>query len=73
MKLIYVVYVDNFSKRSVCIEAKYTKKPLKSVTSRQIALSELVHFDLADFKNTATKGGKRYYITFIDDYSSLPP
>ncbi|XP_070045426.1 uncharacterized protein [Nicotiana tomentosiformis] len=25
--------------------------------------------DLADFKNTINKGGKKYYITFVDDFS----
>jgi len=45
------------------------KKAFKPVTSKQIGLLELVHSDLADFKNTAGKGGKTYYITFVDDYS----
>ena len=30
---------------------------------------ELVHLGLADFKNIVSKGGKRYYITFVDDFS----
>ena len=25
--------------------------------------------DLADFKNTISKEGKKYYLTFIDDFS----
>jgi len=49
--------------------SKICRKPFKLVTSRQTALLELVHSDLADFKNTASKRGKRYYITFVDDYS----
>ena len=69
MKLIYAVNVDNFNKSSVCIEAKYTKKTFKPVTSRQTELLELVHLDLVDLKNTASIGGNRYYITFINDYS----
>ncbi|KAL4385517.1 hypothetical protein GQ457_15G014800 [Hibiscus cannabinus] len=32
-------------------------------------LLELVHTDLADFRNTKSKGGKLYYITFVDDFS----
>lgn len=67
MKLISVVLVDDFTKCSVCIEAKYAKKPFKLVTSRKTTLLELVHSDLADFKNIASKGGKRYYITLVDD------
>ena len=69
IKLISIVNVDNFTKCSVCVEAKYAKKPFKLVTSRQTTLLELVHLDLADFKNTTSKGRKRYYITFLDDFS----
>jgi len=57
LKLISVVNVDNISKCSVCVEAKYAKKPFKLVTSKQTTLLELVYLDLADFKNTASKGG----------------
>jgi len=32
-------------------------------------LLELVHSDVADFKNTASKGGKRYHNIFVDDRS----
>ena len=67
MKLISTVNVDNFTKCFVYVEAKYAKKPFKSVTSRQIILLELVHSYLADFENTASKEGKRYYIIFADD------
>ena len=67
MRLKPAVNVDNFTKCFVCIEAKYVKKPFKLVTSRQTALLEVAHSDLAGFKNTASKGGKSYYITFVDD------
>ncbi|XP_075074780.1 uncharacterized protein LOC142162334 [Nicotiana tabacum] len=50
-------------------EAKHTKKPFKNVTSRKTELLELVHSDLANFKNIVSKGGKKYYITFVDDFS----
>ena len=30
---------------------------------------ELVHSNLADFKNTTSNGGKKWYITFVDDFS----
>ena len=29
----------------------------------------LIHTDLDDLKQTMTRGGKRYYVTFIDDFS----
>uniref|UniRef100_A0A2N9HZD6 Integrase catalytic domain-containing protein n=1 Tax=Fagus sylvatica TaxID=28930 RepID=A0A2N9HZD6_FAGSY len=47
---------------------KHFKKPFKTV-ERSSELLELIHSDLGDFKNTMSRGGKRYYITFIDDYS----
>ncbi|XP_075095193.1 uncharacterized protein LOC142173494 [Nicotiana tabacum] len=50
-------------------EANFTKKPSKNVTSRNTELLELVHSDLVDFKNTVSKGGKKCYITFVDDFS----
>ncbi|XP_070008283.1 uncharacterized protein [Nicotiana sylvestris] len=50
-------------------EAKYTKKPFKNITIKKTELLELVHSDLADFKNTVSKGGNKYYITFVDDFS----
>jgi hypothetical protein len=69
MNLINVLHINNFSKCPICVEAKYAKKPFKPVTNRTTELLELIHTDLADFKNTVSKGGKAYFITFIDDFS----
>lgn len=55
-------------KCSVCIESKTTKKTCKPV-QREWELLGLMHSDLGDLKQTITRGGKRYCITFIDDYS----
>ncbi|XP_070007571.1 uncharacterized protein LOC142165387 [Nicotiana tabacum] len=62
------VYMGNSTTARV-MESKHTKKPFKNVTSRKTELLELVHSDLTDFKNTVSKGGKKYYITFADDFS----
>ena len=48
---------------------KQNLKPFKSITTRKTELLELVHLDLADFQNTMSKGGKKLYITFVDDFS----
>ena len=56
------------SKCEICIEAKHFKKPFKTV-ERSSVLLELIHSDLGDFKNYMSRGGKKYYMTFIDDYS----
>ncbi|KAL0303823.1 UNVERIFIED_CONTAM: Retrovirus-related Pol polyprotein from transposon TNT 1-94, partial [Sesamum radiatum] len=69
MNLIDISEADKCSKCSVCVESKFVRKPFKPVTQRCTELLELIHSDLADFKNTLSKGGKRYYISFVDDYS----
>ena len=36
--------------------------------TRETKLLELIHSDLGDLKQTMTRGGKKFYVTFIDDY-----
>jgi len=36
---------------------------------RQTELLGLIHTDLAYLKQTMSRGGKNYFVTFIDDYS----
>jgi len=72
MRLIPNVNTKNCSKCPVCIEAKFVKKLFKSVTTRKIELLEIVHSDLADFKNTMSKGGTKGYVTFVDDTLGIP-
>jgi len=69
MQVISNINTRNYSKCDVCVEAKFAKKPFKSITTRKTELLELVHLDLADFQNTMSKGGKKLYITFVDDFS----
>jgi len=69
MRLIPNVNTGNCSKCHLCVEVKFAKQAFKSVTARKTELLELVHLNLADFKNTISKGGKKWYITFVDDYS----
>ena len=69
MRLIPTINTQNFSKCDICVEAKFAKKRFKSITTRKTELLKLVHSDLADFKNTVSKGGKKCYVTFVDDYS----
>jgi hypothetical protein len=35
--------------------------------ARELAPLELIHFDICEINRELTKGGKRYFITFIDD------
>lgn len=69
LELIPNLSSTEFSKCPICVEAKFTKKPCKTVTQRTTQLLELVHTDLADFQNTRSRGGKFWYISFVDDYS----
>ncbi|KAK8950761.1 hypothetical protein KSP39_PZI003380 [Platanthera zijinensis] len=57
-----------FDKCEVCAQTKITRKPFRSV-SRSTKLLELIHSDLCDFRSHVTRGGRKYLITFIDDFS----
>ena len=58
----------NMDKCEICAETKITKKPCKSIY-RETELLGLIHSDLGDLKHTITRGGKRFYVIFVDDYS----
>ena len=66
--IIPKIYDNMKNKCQVCAETKLTKRTHFS-TQRETELLSLVHTDLGDLKQTETRGGKRYYITFIDDFS----
>jgi len=59
MRLVPNVNTKNCFKCLVCVEAKFAKKSFKLVTFRKTELLKLVHSNLADFKNTMSKGGKK--------------
>ncbi|XP_074290879.1 uncharacterized protein LOC141617597 [Silene latifolia] len=58
-----------FDKCEICVEAKHSRTPFNRQVHRASTLLELIHSDLGDFRNTMSRGGKRYYITFVDDFS----
>jgi transposase InsO family protein len=55
------------SKCHVCVEAKQPRKPHKVAVARELAQLELIHSDICEMTGELIKGGKRYFITFIDD------
>ena len=55
-------------KCEVCIRSKIIKKPFPSV-ERSSQILDLVHTDICELNGVLTRGGKRYFITFIDDCS----
>ena len=58
----------DIEKCEACIQAKITKWPHKNV-ERNTELLELIHIDLCELEGKLTRGGNKYFITFIDDFS----
>ncbi|KAL5708198.1 hypothetical protein ACHQM5_019018 [Ranunculus cassubicifolius] len=56
----------NKDKCEVCVQAKLTKTPSPRVERSTEPLG-LIHTDLCDLKYIQTRGGKKYFVTFIDD------
>jgi hypothetical protein len=67
MNLILKFNVVKDSKCHVCVQSKQPRKPHKAAEERDLAPLELVHSDLCEMNGNLTKGGKRYFMTFIDD------
>ena len=59
---------SGLSKCQICATSKITRKACGSVT-KETKLLELIHSDLGYLKQTMNRGGKKLYVTFIDDYS----
>nr|KAJ0202827.1 hypothetical protein LSAT_V11C500278000 [Lactuca sativa] len=58
----------DFEKCETCVKSKFTKKPFPLV-KRNTSLLELIHSDICELNGILTRGGKRYFITFCDDFS----
>jgi hypothetical protein len=67
LNLIPKFYLVKKSKCHVCVESKQPRKPHKAIEARNLAPLELVHSDLCEMNGILTKGGKRYFLTSIDD------
>ena len=59
--------VNMHNKCEVCIESNFARQSFKSVQERSNELLSMIHSDLYDFKTIPSRGGKNYFITFIDD------
>ena len=55
-------------KCQTCMHTKITRLPFPTI-QRSSKILELVHSDVCDLHATPTLGGKKYFATFIDDYS----
>jgi hypothetical protein len=49
------------------VQSKQPRKPHNAAEVRNLAPLDLKHFDLCEMNGILTKGGKRYFMTFIDD------
>jgi hypothetical protein len=67
MNLIPEFTVVKGSKCQVCVQAKQPCKSHTIVDARDLAPLELIHSDLCEMNGVLTKGGKRYFMTLIDD------
>jgi hypothetical protein len=67
LNLIPKIDLVKGSKCQVCVQSKKPRKPHKAAEARTLAPLDLIHSDLCEMNRILTKGGKRYFITFIDD------
>ena len=58
--------IDSKHKCETCVEAKLTRSSFKTV-ERDTEPLDLIHSDICDLKFVQTRGGNKYFITFIDD------
>ena len=68
LDLIFCLNSSSMNKCEICVETKITKKTCASV-KRETELLSLIHTNLEHLKQTMTRGGKKYYVNFIDDFS----
>ncbi|GJV63859.1 retrovirus-related pol polyprotein from transposon TNT 1-94 [Tanacetum coccineum] len=59
-------HIDSKYKCETCVEAKLTRTSFKSV-NRTTEPLDMVHTYICNLKSLPTKGGNKYFITFIDD------
>ena len=58
--------IDAKHKCEICVEAKLNRSYFQSVERRTKPL-DLIHSDICDLKFVQTRGGNKYFITFVDD------
>src|SRR3954464_11514561 len=67
LSLIPTFAIAKGSKCHSCVQSKQPRKPHTSAEERNLAPLELIHSDLCEMNGVLTKGGKRYFMTLIDD------
>ena len=70
-RLINMEYLPKFKidpnhKCEICVESKLARTSFQSIERSSEPL-ELIHSDICDMKFIQTRGGKKYFLTLIDD------
>uniref|UniRef100_A0A2N9HXG0 Integrase catalytic domain-containing protein n=1 Tax=Fagus sylvatica TaxID=28930 RepID=A0A2N9HXG0_FAGSY len=66
LNLLPKFQIDTNHKCETCVEAKLTRTSFHSIERSSDPL-ELIHSDVCDLKFVQTRGGRKYFVTFIDD------
>ena len=64
MLSIFNIYENH--KCEICVESKLNRASFQNI-ERSTEPLELIHSDTCDLKYVQTRGGKKYFVTFIDD------
>ena len=59
----------NTNKCEICVQAKQARKPYNKNIERNTQLLDLIHSDVCESSRPPTRGGSKYFVTFIDDCS----
>ena len=66
MKCLPKFKIDPNHKCEICVESKLARTSFQSIERSSEPL-ELIHLDICDLKFIQTRGGKKYFLTLIDD------
>jgi transposase InsO family protein len=67
LNLIPDLTIAKGSKCHSSVQSKQPRKPHRAAKERNLTPLELIHSDLCEMNSVLTKGGKRYFMTLIDD------
>ena len=62
LELLPKLNIDANHKCETCVQSKLTRASFQNIEPL-----ELIHIDTCDLKYVQTRGGKKYFVTFIDD------
>ena len=66
LELLPKFKIDPNHKCEICVELKLTRASFHNI-ERITEPLESIHSDTCDLKYVQTRGGKKYFVTFIDD------